>query len=85
MPTLHYGNSEILLDNDEARGLEDRLHQSGPTLITLDLAGGPIHLITGPGIPIWLDRRTPGAGSPPDPDSVAVDHEDVPAPGHPQG
>jgi hypothetical protein len=85
MPTLHYGNSEILLDTDEAQGLEDTLHQSGPTLITLNLAGGPIHLVTGPGIPIWLDRRVQGAGAPPDPDSLAVEPEDVPVPGYPQG
>ena len=58
MPILHYGNSEIVLSNDESRGLEDHLHQSRPGLVSLDVTGGSIHLVIGPGIPIWIDRRT---------------------------
>jgi hypothetical protein len=60
MATLHYGNSEIEITDDEARSLLDgdaqRLY--GPGIIQSATAdGGLVTIVTGPGIPIWIDQR----------------------------
>jgi hypothetical protein len=59
MAVLHYGNAEIELTADEVRSLtasDSPIYEPG--LISLNLTnGGWIHLVVGPGIPIWIDDR----------------------------
>ncbi len=37
--------------------MQGRLHQSRPAIVGLSVGNGSIHLVVGPGIPIWLDCR----------------------------
>ena len=61
MAILHYGTDEITLTDDEVkrltRGDDAPLYEPG--LHSLNIRGGWIHLVTGPGIPIWIDQRMP--------------------------
>ena len=59
MAVLHYGNAEIELTADEVLSLtssDSPIYEPG--LISLNLTNrGWIHLVVGPGIPIWIDDR----------------------------
>jgi hypothetical protein len=62
MAVLHYGASEIGLTDPEVKELVRGLDLHEPGLISLNLKnGGWVHLVKGPGIPIWIDQRLPSA------------------------
>jgi len=58
MAILHYGNAQIELTDQEVDSFtSEGPRLSKPGLVSQQLASGWIHLVTGPGIPIWIDQR----------------------------
>jgi hypothetical protein len=59
MAILHYGTAEIRLTADEVKLFTRDTAYDAPGIVSFQLAGGWIHLVVGPGIPIWIDERVP--------------------------